>query len=98
MRQINTTSREQPIKLPSVLAYVVGAELAPRSAVEALIEAAINALDDLDGDIDLLDTNDAEDEFALSVRASAWAEDAGAGCPIADDDHEHDGREPQQGI
>lgn len=77
-------SREPIIELPQALAYIVGAPAAPRSAVEAIIEKAIAALDELDGDPDIEQT-DAEDDFVLSY----WARQSAAGqpgCSIADCD------------
>lgn len=71
------------IVLPPVLSYIVGAPAAPRAAVEALIEAAILALDTLDGDPDFefngdeLDGTAGEDDFV----DHGWS---GPGCPISD--------------
>lgn len=83
-----------PIKLPPTLAYIVGVPVAPRTAVEQLIQRAIDELDELDGDPDLEDATDAEDE-GVSPAALAFAD--GPGCSISDPDHEHDGREHEDG-
>jgi hypothetical protein len=81
-----------PIPLPPTLAYIMGAPAAPRSAVELLIERAIDELDLLDGNPDAEEV-DVEDSFALSPMAQHFA-DKHAGCPIADPGGcEHDGRE-----
>ena len=40
----------QAVLLPPALSYIMGVLYAPREAVERLIEAAIAALDEMDGD------------------------------------------------
>lgn len=72
-----------PIKLPPVLAHIVGAPVAPRRSVEELIERAIEALDELDGDPDE-EENDAEDAFTLSHYARRSWMASGPGCVISD--------------
>lgn len=57
---------EAVIPLPPVLALALGARAAPRSAVEAIIERMIEALDRVDGDPDLeLNGDEQEDSEAL---------------------------------
>ncbi len=41
-----------PVKLPPVLGFIMGVDFAPRASVERLIQKAIDALDELDGDPD----------------------------------------------
>ena len=87
------------IVLPPVLSYIVGAPAAPRAAVEALIEAAILALDTLDGDPDREDDDPAgqydEDFYTAPLPRHSWY---GPGCPISDNDFEHDGREDEYDV
>lgn len=77
-----------PIALPAILAFITGVPMAPRHAVEQLIEQAIEALDLLDGDPDIepngdeLDGEGAEDEPHIYHISRAL--DRGAGCPISD--------------
>ncbi len=82
-----------PIKLPPILAYIVGAPLAPRASVERLIQQAIDALDDMDGDPDLEPDDEPEeddpsgqcDEDGINTHfLGRWNE--GPGCPISDPD------------
>lgn len=73
---------KRPLTLPPVLAYIVGAPVAPREAVEQLIERAIEVLDHMDGDPDAEDATDLEDDFSLSEQALGYGD--GAGCPISD--------------
>ena len=83
-----------PVALPPVLAFILGVPVAPREAVERTIQAAIEALDLMDGDADIeangdeLDGSLGEDDFHRQ------SPDPGAGCPVSDPDLEHDGREP----
>lgn len=80
-----------PIKLPPVLAYIVGADIAPRRSVEQLIQKAIDALDELDGDPDLgpdgdeLDGTGAEDDFCSQGDGSF-----APGCPLSDPGEDDD--------
>lgn len=77
---------EPAIPLPPVLAFAIGAPAAPRSAVEAMIERLVEALDTLDGDPDVelngdeADGSPAEDEFMDHDRS-------GPGCPVSDPDY-----------
>ena len=72
----------QPVQLPPVLAAILGVPVAPREAVERTIQAAIDALDLMDGDDDA-EEDDAEDSFVISPRALRHA-DKGPGDPISD--------------
>jgi hypothetical protein len=62
------------VRLPPVLACIMGVPVAPREAVELTIQAAIGALDDMDGDPDE-DEDDAEDAFGFSRYARRWIND-----------------------
>lgn len=74
-----------PIKLPPVLAFIMGAPVAPRSAVERTIERAIEALDTIDGDPDLEPDGDETDGNGAEDDVCAWfAFDRGPGCAVAD--------------
>jgi hypothetical protein len=74
------------IPLPPVLAFLMGVPVAPRDAIERVIQAAIDALDTMDGDPDLeadgdeLDGTGGEDDFC--DHNSNWL--AYPGCPISD--------------
>lgn len=57
-----------------------------RPALESFIEAAIAALDAIDGDPDQEDATDAEDDFRLSSEAIRNTRGV-PGCPVADCDH-----------
>lgn len=85
-----------PVTLPPVLAYIMGVEIAPRRSVENLIQAAIDALDAMDGapecedddpsgqcDEDGVNTLDGHAAYALPGVAHG-----GPGCPISDPDCE----------
>lgn len=81
---------EPVVALPPALAFALGVPAAPRSAVEAVIERMIAALDDLDGCEDDEDGADAEQtgdesepDFA-KCRKRDWR---GPGCPISDPDY-----------
>ncbi|WP_208632313.1 hypothetical protein [Rhizorhabdus wittichii] len=76
-----------PIALPPILAFITGVPMAPRQAVEQLIEQAIEALDLLDGDLDVelngdeVDGINSEDDFwPHSNRQDT------PGCPVSDPD------------
>jgi len=74
------------IALPPVLAFLMGVPVAPRDAVERTIQAAIDALDLIDGDPDLepdgdeLDGNLSEDDFMRHGEPSKGE----PGCPVSD--------------
>lgn len=81
-----TGAPSRAILLPPILAFLMGVPVAPRSAVERTIQAAIDALDLLDGDPDLetngdeLDGTGGEDDFC--DQNSNWL--AYPGCPVSD--------------
>jgi hypothetical protein len=72
-----------PILLPPILAFIMGTPAAPRAAVEAVIERAIAALDEIDGDPDL---EGAHDEDVPDFRKRPRDRSRGAGCIISDPD------------
>lgn len=82
----------RPINLSPILRGVAEPELLRslaeqgRPALESFIEAAITALDVLDGDPDSENATDAEDDFNLSPEAIANTSDV-PGCPVADSDY-----------
>lgn len=93
---------EPVVSLPPVLAFALGVPAAPRSAVEAVIEAMLTALDQIDGDPDVEDDtedcghDEGEPDYRRRRRHRRGA--AGAGCPISDPGGcEHDGRELEAG-
>lgn len=95
MADLSLRAESVPVTLPPVLAYIMGVDIAPRASVERLIQAAIDALDAMDGDCDLEDATDAEDDFSLSPDAEECASGV-VGCPITDPGgDEHDGREEE---
>ena len=95
MADLSLRAESVPVTLPPVLAYIMGVDIAPRASVERLLEAAIDALDAMDGDPDLEDATDAEDDFSMSHLAAECASYE-LGCPIADPGGcEHDGREEE---
>jgi hypothetical protein len=96
---ISNGSHLQPIALPPILAFVMGVPVAPREAVERKIERAIEALDEIDGDLDLEHDlcNEGEPAFGVADRAICNSHNymGAAGCNISDPGGcEHDGREP----
>ncbi|WP_305097473.1 hypothetical protein [Croceibacterium aestuarii] len=78
------------VELPRTLAYIMGAPAAPRSAVEALLQRAIDELDEIDGDTDMEDDDPAgqcdEDGINTALGSLYYYGLAGPGCPIADPD------------
>ena len=76
---------QSAIALPPVLAFIMGVPAAPRIAIERTIQAAIEALDLIDGNPDLelngdeLDGTAGEDDF---YPHSDWQ--GSPGCPVAD--------------
>lgn len=84
------------IKLPPILAYIVGAEMAPRFVVENLIQKAIEALDELDDDADREDDDPAEDDnedrcLSRDDDLTFRYDDGGAGDPDeAEDEHDRE--------
>lgn len=76
-----------PALPPAAAARIASSLLNRHSAGEiaAAIEILIDALDLLGGDPDAEDASDAEDDFALSALAIAFA-DPGPGCTISDQD------------
>jgi len=80
-----TRAIEPVIVLPPPIAFALGVPMAPRSAVEAVIETMIAALDTIDGDDDIEPNGDEldgqRDEDAFMVHRGR-----GPGCPIADPD------------
>ena len=86
-----------PIVLPPVLQYIMGLPAAPREAVERTIQAAIDALDLIDGDPDTerngdeLDGSAGEDDF---WPHSNWQ--GHPGCPIADPGGSHNGHDDDE--
>ena len=82
---------EPAMVLPPVLRFALGVPAAPRSAVEAIIERMIEALDmvdeadghELDGDEQ--DGSYGEDDFVIHA-------DDGPGCPVSDPDSAVDDR------
>jgi len=85
---------EQLIPIPSTYLQAFTAPLAPRSAVEAIIEGLIEALDCADGDLDLED-GDVDCCAALDDDPSSqctYSTDYGPGDP--DDAEDDDGMPP----
>ena len=79
------TRTEPVITLPPPLAFALGVPAAPRSAVEAVIERMIDALDTIDGDPDFQqDDGDSEDGNASEDEFMEHGCDFGPGCPVAD--------------
>jgi hypothetical protein len=84
-----TGALARAIPLPPVLAFLMGVPVAPRDAVERVIQAAIDALDLLDGDTDMEDDDPAgqidEDGLNTAFDLVQYTDGArGAGCPISD--------------
>ena len=82
------------IKLPPILAFIVGVEMAPRSVVENVIQKAIEALDELDGDPDLEDDDPdqcmcRDDDLTFRYQ-DGGAGDPDDGDPYMDEEDEHD--------
>ncbi|WP_126172858.1 hypothetical protein [Altericroceibacterium xinjiangense] len=83
-----------PIKLPPILGFIMGVPVAPREAVERTIQAAIDALDAIDGDPDLEPDGDEADGSGAEDEPCAWflTMDRGPGCTTADPDNDQDER------
>jgi hypothetical protein len=79
------TGEIRPVTLPPILAYIVGVPVAPRVTVERLIDAAIEALNELDGDPDREEDDPSgqcdEDEINTNLHLQ-WT--TGAGCELSD--------------
>lgn len=79
-------------------AFVSMASYLDSEELGAAIEALIERLDAQAGDADLEDNGD---ELDGDLRSEDSFEDHGGwgpGCPLADDDHEHDGRETENEV
>jgi len=82
----------RPLNLSPILRGVAEPELLRhlaeqgRSTLESFIEAAIAALDVIDGDPDAEDATDAEDDFLLTDHALEDCKGV-PGCPVADTDY-----------
>lgn len=65
-----------------------------RNQLAGFIAVAIDLLDCADGDPDLEANGDELDGDIRSEDSFEYHGGYGPGCPLTDDDHEHDGREP----
>lgn len=80
----------RPVTLPPVLAFIMGVPVASREAVERVIQRAIDALDEIDGDADF-ESVGLEDDFEIAawqLTAASYA----AGCLVSDPDEAVDDR------
>jgi hypothetical protein len=69
-----------------------------RPKIEAFLAIAIDLLDTMDPDPELEDDDPAGQCDEDGVNTEVWkACGGGPGCVISDNDHGHDGREPEDG-
>lgn len=70
-----------------------------RAEIEGFISVAIGLLDLKDGDPDVEANGDEEDSTQAEDEAGGHTRyGGGPGCSISDPDHEHDGREHEEGF
>lgn len=84
--RLNSVKKAQ-IAMPQLVATLATFD---RATLAGFIEVALAVLDCADGDPEA-ETSGTEDDF------TTFSGYQGPGCPVTDNDHEHDGAEPNQG-
>lgn len=82
---------------PSPVIVVQALARLNRNQLAGIITVAIDLLDIADGDTDLEPNGDELDGDWRSEDSFEYHGGYGPGCPVADDDHEEDGCEPDDG-